>query len=162
MSKKRERKPAPSFSNFGFSTILLAFVMICIVTISALSLLTANSDYKLSQKVAQKNSEYYQAEQTAYEELKRVDVLLGNAYLSSSSERNYFTAVEEALTSSTLGTYENNIYTYSIQISDKQTLEVSLLIQYPKYSSDTFYKITSWKSAYSIEVPEDEILDLFD
>ena len=62
---KREHKKAPGFSNFGFSTILLAFVMICIVTISALSLLTANSDYKLSQKVAEKNTAYFDAEKKA-------------------------------------------------------------------------------------------------
>ena len=40
------------FSNFGFSTILLTFVMMCIMTFGVLSLITANSDYKLSQKVA--------------------------------------------------------------------------------------------------------------
>ena len=162
MSRKRERKPAPSFSNFGFSTILLAFVMICIVTISALSLLTANSDYKLSQKVAQKNSEYYLAEEKAYEELARVDALLALAYYGSTSENSYFAAVEEALASSTIGTYENNIYKYEIQISEKQTLEISLLIQYPSHSDDTFYQIKSWKSAYEVEVPEDEFLDLID
>jgi len=33
------------FSNFGFSTILLCFVMICVVTFSALSLVSAYSDY---------------------------------------------------------------------------------------------------------------------
>ncbi len=41
MKKRRE------FSNFGFSTILLTFSMICIVTFSALAFVTANSDYKL-------------------------------------------------------------------------------------------------------------------
>ncbi len=46
MKKRRE------FSNFGFSTILLTFSMICIVTFSALAFVTANSDYKLSKRVA--------------------------------------------------------------------------------------------------------------
>lgn len=162
MTRKRERKPAPSFSNFGFSTILLAFVMICIVTISALSLLTANSDYKLSQKVANKNSEYYQAEKIAYEELKKIDALLADAYLSSVSRSSYFTAIEQALNSSGLGTYEDKVFTYNIPISEKQTLVVSLLIQYPDDLNDTFYQIKTWKSTYELEVPEDEFLDLID
>ena len=38
------------FSSFGFSSILLIFVMICIVTFATLTLVTANSDYKLSKK----------------------------------------------------------------------------------------------------------------
>ena len=46
-------------TNIGFSTILLAFSMICIVTFSALALITANSDYQLSQKVATKSTNYY-------------------------------------------------------------------------------------------------------
>ena len=53
MKKRRE------FSNFGFSTILLTFSMICIVTFSALAFVTANSDYKLSKRVADNNSSYY-------------------------------------------------------------------------------------------------------
>ena len=64
MTKKKENR---GFSNFGFSTILLSFVMICVVTFSALALVTANSDYRLSKKVADKTAEYYTAQEKAYE-----------------------------------------------------------------------------------------------
>ena len=64
-----------SFSSFGFSTILIAFVMICIVTFSVLSLLTANADYKLSQKVAQKSTSHAKAEYAAYEVLAQIDTV---------------------------------------------------------------------------------------
>ena len=50
-----------NFSHFGFSTLLLAFTMICIVTFSALSFVTAHSDYNLSKRVADNNSAYYEA-----------------------------------------------------------------------------------------------------
>ena len=68
-----------SFSNFGFSTILIAFVMICIVTFSALALMTANSDYKLSKKVADRTSRYYLAEKEANQRLLQIDMLLADA-----------------------------------------------------------------------------------
>ena len=48
------------FSNFGMSTILVVFAMMCIVTFSVLAFITANSDYKLSCRVAENNSSYYQ------------------------------------------------------------------------------------------------------
>ena len=51
------------FSSFGFSSILLIFVMICIVTFATLTLVTANSDYKLSKKVAAKSTSYYEGEE---------------------------------------------------------------------------------------------------
>ncbi len=161
-NRKREKRPAPSFSNFGFSTILLAFVMICIVTISALSLLTANSDYKLSQKVAEKNSSYYQAEAIAYEKLAEIDALLADSYLSSHSENDYFTNVEQAFQQYDIGIYSNNIYTYTVQITENQILYIDLLITYPTHQKDTFYQILSWQSVYEIDLPEDEVLDLID
>ncbi len=164
---KREKKSAPSFSNFGFSTILLAFVMICIVTISALSLLTANSDYKLSQKVAQKNSDYYLAEGTAYKYLYEIDELLAKAYDSSVSRSDYYSKAEEALNALDYGTYEiyrstTGKYTYIVPISDNQTLRVVLLISYPENNEETFIEIETWQSEYEIQVPEEEYLDLMD
>ena len=66
MKKRRE------FSNFGFSTILLTFSMICIVTFSALAFVTANSDYKLSKRVADNNSSYYRACEKAWDEISQI------------------------------------------------------------------------------------------
>lgn len=159
---KREKRPAPSFSNFGFSTILLAFVMICIVTISALSLLTANSDYKLSQKVAKKNSDYYLAEATAYETLAEIDTLLANAYTSSHSKDDYFANAEQAFQEYDMGIYYDNVYTYTVQITENQILYIDLLVKYPAHEQDSFYQILSWQSIYEIATPEDEFLDLID
>lgn len=161
---KRERKSAPGFSNFGFSTILLAFVMICIVTISALSLLTANSDYKLSQKVAEKNTAYYEAEKKAYDSLANVDALLAKAYGSSHSANSYYKEVENALLSLGYGAYDRTTgsFTYEIAISENQNLQVMLYIHYPTESDDAFFEIGTWKSTYDVIEPEDETLDLID
>ncbi len=153
------------FSNFGFSTILLAFVMICIVTISAVSLLTANSDYKLSKKVAEKNITYYQAEETAYDILKEIDTELSYAFQSSENEQSYYSYAKQRLSALEYGTYAKtdteHIYSYSVPISDTQTLEVILIIHYPDSDKDTFYKISGWKSIYETTIHEDESLNLF-
>ena len=87
MKQKRNRL---FFSNFGFSTILLSFVMICVVTFSALSLITANSDYKLSKKVADKNQSYYQAQEQAYAKINMIDQVLADSYLASATADEYF------------------------------------------------------------------------
>ena len=39
--------------HIGFSSILMVFTMLCLVTFATLSLITANSDYRLSLKVAE-------------------------------------------------------------------------------------------------------------
>lgn len=163
MSKKKNKDIG--FSNFGFSTILLAFVMICIVTISAVSLLTANSDYKLSKKVAEKNEAYYIAEETAYNTLAKVDTILADAYQLSSSEDAYYEALETTLSNLGFGTYEKTdteyIFSYETPISETQNLKVTLTLNYPNSSNDTFYKISSWQSEYEVSTHEEEPLDLF-
>ena len=159
---KRERKSSPGFSNFGFSTILLAFVMICIVTIAALSLLTANSDYKLSQKVAEKNTLYYEAEKKAYETLAEIDALLASTYTHTTEANAYYQEVESNLLA--IGTYDriNGLFTYSIPIAEGQNLEIVLSIQYPTQSDESFYKVISWKSVYEQTEFEEGTLDLID
>lgn len=161
---KQTKKKNLSFSNFGFSTILLAFVMICIVTFSALSLMTANSDYKLSLKVAEKNSSYYVAEKQAYEILAEIDLLLLNAYKNSSNIQEYYHEVETLLSSHEMGTYDSatNIYSYTIPIATQQELSVVLQVQYPNNTENTFYKIISWKSVYEYDTPDEGTLNLID
>ena len=161
---KTTKKSAPGFSNFGFSTILLAFVMICIVTIAALSLLTANSDYRLSQKVAEKNTAYYQAEQQAYETLAKIDTLLSTAFTNADDANDYYQEAENNLLSLNIGTYDRitGTFSYSIPIAEKQNLEVILLIQHPTTSAETFYEIISWKSVYEQVEIEEGTLDLID
>ena len=158
------RKNAPGFSNFGFSTILLAFVMICIVTIAALSLLTANSDYKLSQKVAEKNSNFYIAEKEAYETLAEIDAILENAFANANEANDYYQEIEQNLLSLEIGNYDRitGTFTYSIPIAENHSLEINLIIQYPTSSDDSFYKITSWKSVYEQVEIEEGTLDLID
>ena len=161
---KRMKKSPPGFSNFGFSTILLAFVMICIVTIAALSLMTANSDYKLSQKVASKNTAYYEAEKKAYETLAEIDHLLANAYKEASGANGYYKNIETALAAQETGEYDRTTgsYTYHVSIAENQNLEIKLKIYYPLDDTSGFYEIISWKSVYD-EVEIDEgTLDLID
>lgn len=163
MSKKNHNNGL-GVSNFGFSTILLAFVMICIVTISAVSLLTANSDYKLSKKVAEKSKAYYLAEEEAYQILAEVDSLLADSYVRTSNEYDYYKSVETALSALGYGTYEKNAaeytYSYEVSISDNQVLNVVLLLNYPNSNNDTFYEINTWQSEYEVTIHEEETLNL--
>ena len=51
-------KQKKEFIHIGFSSILMVFTMLCLVTFATLSLITANSDYRLSLKVAEKTTAY--------------------------------------------------------------------------------------------------------
>ena len=157
MTQKKEHR---GFSTFGFSTILLTFVMIAVVIFSALSLVTAYSDYKLSNKVAENTKGYYNAETKANEKLATLDQVLANCYFSSSDKDTYYSEISKAL--SDIGVLDTTSYTLSFQepIGDRQYFHVTLQIKYPSGEKDTFYEITEWRTISVAETFEEEPLNL--
>lgn len=118
--------------NAGSSSILLIFVILCLISFATLSIVSANADHKLSRKVLDRTCAYYEACNQAEETLASVDRTLAGIYDASSSEEEYF---------STAGRSKS----YNIPISGLQTLEVAIDIQYPRREGDTYYSITSWR-----------------
>ena len=159
MSKKKESR---GFSNFGFSTILLSFVMICVVTFSALSLVTAYSDYKLSKKVAENTQDYYQAVESAYEKLSQIDACLTDCHINATDESSYYEAIKAKLTSyGTVSYLEGRYYlAFSEYMEEDHLLSVKLSLSYPAKSGEAFYEIIEWQSVYIVDVPEDTHLNL--
>ena len=155
-----------NFPNFGFSTILLTFAMICIVTFSALAFVTANSDYRLSKRVADNNSAYYTACEEVYDELAEIDAMLLSAYDNSLDRQSYFDSVSTVLSSdSGMIVDQDNPGIIYFEIdktaTHSQTLQVKISINYPTHKYDTFYKINEWKLNTDTSFSEDDSLNLF-
>ena len=155
-------------TNIGFSTILLAFSMICIVTFSALALITANSDYQLSQKVATKSTNYYLAEKKAYETIAIIDHSLQEIYFSAHTENEFCKQALATLSTLSLNNNSLNLETinnnlicrFSEEISDRLTLMISITISYPKTETMPFYTITQWQTITNEFKEENQPLNL--
>ena len=98
--------------NIGLSSILLIFVVLCLVSFSILSIVSANADKKLSQKVMNRSIAYYNACNEAETMLKDVNDQLHTLYSNAPDDTAYLTEVS---------TMEQ---TYHYTISDLQELEV--------------------------------------
>lgn len=163
---KHPKKTPPSYSTFGVTTILLVFVMICIVMISTLSFVTANADYKLSKKVAEKNSLFSSAEEEAYHVLQIVEQALVTAYTTTATQSGYWSSVEQALSDVDMdGSFsmeDGYTYSYEIPISDQQRLHVVLALYYPQTDNEVFVKIKTWQSIYDAMDFEEGTLNLID
>ena len=118
--------------NIGSSSLLMIFVILCLVCFAALSIVSANADHKLTQKMLDRTTAYYTACNQAEQSISEIDDTLAALYTSSASEEEFFSQVGHSIS-------------YVIPISDAQSLEVSLNIQYPKGSNETFYQVSSWK-----------------
>ena len=79
--------------NIGLSSILLIFVVLCLVSFSILSIVSANADKKLSLKVLNRSIAYYNACNEAETTLRDVDEQLHTIYSSSADTSSYLASI---------------------------------------------------------------------
>ena len=154
--------------HIGFSTILMGFTMLCLVTFATLSLLTANADYRLSKKVAAKTEDYYEADLLAREYLLQIDEALEelyqnnagqNAFCQEALKRLQEMPLPQGITKSSAS--DEMSYGFEIAINDAQILSVVLELQEPQSDTDCFYTIKQWKTTVMRdEENEEETLHL--
>ncbi|MFG6358190.1 MAG: hypothetical protein K1W26_15445 [Acetatifactor sp.] len=138
------KKSGPEFHvNVGSSSILLIFVILCLISFATLSIVSANADAKLSSRVAERTAAYYEACNQAQENIASIDRTLASVYADSFDEDEYFMAV-------------GHKKTCIVAISDLQTLTVTLDILYPRQEGDPFYRVTSWQVVTDSSDVEDE------
>ena len=115
-----------SFLSTGITSIVLIFVLLCLLTFAVLSVVSARADYKLSEKNTTRTTEYYEAENTANDILLKISTVLSTHAGSSASQLQYY-----------------------VTINENQRLFVSLLLTNASSdtSSDTagLYQIKAWK-----------------
>ena len=141
MNKKRKK-----FS-IGTSSVLVILIVLCLVSFSTLSIISANADYKLSEKLYNRTLAYYEACNRAEETLDQIDTMLHTIFEEGISRADYFEKV---------GT---NI-SFVVPISDIQSLQIELTILYPKKDNQTYYEIKSWQVITTGELDYDETLTL--
>ena len=154
--------------NTGFSSVLLVFITICLVTFATLSVLTAHSDYKLSTKYGDKTSSYCSADKTAREAMSAIDHTLFSLYTDHKDSASFYNSISEELFLDSLPDSVSDFaisadsgkddvdISYQVPVSEVQTLYVSLKVSYPVSEKDTFLTITRWQSQTDHALDETE------
>ena len=136
--------------NVGTSSILVTFVLLCLVTFAALSFLSANSDYRLSLQTAKRTTEYYEANRVAELYMANIEGLLSKCYARSGSEADYYKEVPKLFSDNetiTVNTDSDPLtISYDVPVSDTQNLHVCLAASYPGKENDALFHIVSWRT----------------
>lgn len=85
MRKQSEKAPAPFF-NIGASSLLVIFLILCLVTFAILTLTSAKSDADFAEKLAYHKTNYYAACNTAESTLDEIDAVLADAWQLSDTD----------------------------------------------------------------------------
>ena len=143
----------------GISLMVLIFLSLCLITFSLLSLSGATADETLSQKAADRTTEYYEAVTAANQLLAKIDMELAG-YLKE-TESAYLEACADISNALPDVSWEDGKILFSVPVNDKQILQVELTVAYPRNESDTLYQITAWETVNTGEWTADRSQNVF-
>ena len=139
MRKQSEKAPAPFF-NIGASSLLVIFLILCLVTFAILTLTSAKSDADFAEKLAYHKTNYYAACNTAESTLDKIDAILADAWQlsdtgtsknsinndSSQSDSTSNDSSQPDLTSSDTATVFTEIETQLTALDSREQLQLSM------------------------------------
>lgn len=154
--------------NIGTSSILLVFVLLCMVTFAALSFVSANADFKLSQSLATRTTRYYTASNTAEGQLSDMADELSGIYENAADLQAYKIQLQEAFVNTpditfTPGTDDKTCGTlqWQVKFTDTQVLDVMLTLNNP-YANEDLFDVSRWKVIQTSAWEGDSSLKLYD
>ena len=116
--------------NVGTSSILVTFVLLCLVTFASLSYLSANSDYRLSLQTARRTTEYYEANRLAELYMANIEGQLSKCEARVKNASEYRQEIPKLFAdndSITVNTKTDPVtLSYDVPVNDTQTLHVCL------------------------------------
>lgn len=137
----RSEKP-PSVISTGTASLVLIFVMLCMLTFSVLSLVSAQADLRLSRKSAERTRAYYAAENAANDIL--IDILAARkrGLEADAVEGVYLTESGCA---------------YEVPLGEDQVLSVELA-----FAPEGGYDILAWRTVSAYDWAPADTFDLPD
>ena len=133
----------------GTSSILIIIVILSLVCFAGLSIVSATADYKLSQKLADRTTAYYEAASDANKQIASMDKAFASLYAESADEDAYFEKIKES--------YADSL-TFSYPISDTQSLCVSVHALYPEDNTGNFVSVDQFRIVTTKELILDDSL----
>lgn len=130
----------------GSSSILIIIIILCLVCFAGLSIVSATADYRLSNRLAERTTSYYEASNLANKKLADLDQAFLLIYQESPSREAYFQKIKES--------YADSL-TFSYPVSDTQVLSVTVLPVYPENETGAFFQV----SRFQVITPEEIELD---
>ena len=149
------KKKSLPVTNLGTISLIMIFIVLCMVTFAALSLSSASRDMRAGQNMRAHLEEYYNVSNEAETLLAQADHIFAEAYAATADDSEFYRIVSEQ--TSPFAKAENAdgqfTLTYQLDINDTQALLVKLAVRYPqqvkKEDADSFYKILSWQVVHT-------------
>ena len=155
-------QPKKSFISIGTASFVLIFVLLCLLTFAVLSLVSARANLRLSQKSADRTTDYYAAENAANDILLTLDGIIDGCLEDESGRSLWDRVLAEAEMAGLDLTAEGDTLRYDVPLGENQTLAMELLLSETPFPNGKYYEITAWNTASGYDWSEDQPMNLFD
>lgn len=140
----------PSIIHMGLSSILTIFLVLTLSVFASLSLMTAESDCRLSQSRADRLIEVNTANTKGEQFLKKVDVLCVKSYdkYKHPTPEKYFAEILKTVKKEQMDfTQEHGLLSLktTIPLNESQTLFITVTPVFPTQTGDSYFTVTEWK-----------------
>lgn len=141
----RDKEPRRSAIGVGTASIVLIFVMLCLLTFSVLSLVSAQANLRLSRKSAERTTDYYAAENAANDVLLALEPIMADCAGAEDFPAAVLAGAEAAVdTDFTLE--DGNTLCYAVALGEDQALSVRLALSETPLENGKHYRITAWNT----------------
>ncbi len=137
-------KPQQMGVPIGTSLLLVVFVLLALITFATLSYVSADTDNKLSQSVADTTKEYYAAESKAHTTLMEIHSSLQNL---TYSDEDFSDELKSTFPDYTVEMRDTQIYLSFLTVVDEKESILSEILVMPQGD----YSITKWQLLYTQE-----------
>lgn len=155
-----ENRPQKSLISTGTTSLVLIFVLLCLLTFSVLSLVSAQADLRLVKKSVQRTSDYYEAENAANDILLNIIQVLDKG-LETGNETGFYQYLYDELNGvSGIAFDEKDMLSYQVPVDSHQFLSVKLTLSFEPFANRKHYQITAWNTDSGYNWTLDDSLSL--
>lgn len=138
-------------TNIGLISLMMIFIVLCMVIFAVLSLSSAIAADRTGQKNADHTTEYYDASNKAEEILADMDDIFSDSYQKANNTEDYYRSILERLpdTVNAIQTDGQIEASYQTDVNDSQALFVRIAAlpfqEIQEKENYSFYKILTWQ-----------------
>lgn len=111
-------------ANIGSSSMLVVFIILCLVTFATLSFVSSHNDLQFTQTVAERTTSYYAAVSEAQRQLSEIDAAL----ISAQTPKDALQALKSVSVTEEAGVLYGEFF---VKINDRQAL--SVMVKVPQH-----------------------------
>jgi len=154
------RRGGRAFPSTGITSLVLVFVLLCLLTFAVLSLLSAQADLRLSEKSAARTTAWYEAENASTDVLIALRPILEENADAEDADAFYAAVQKQAAAQLEVTAPAVDRLAWQIPLGEQQILYAEIELCWPANTDGQYYRTVTWQAQNTYAWNAEQPLDL--